>query len=29
VGKYPTDHLASFHRKRLLAGAISTKIALD
>lgn len=29
VGKYPTDHLASFHLKRLLGGTISTKIALD
>jgi hypothetical protein len=29
VGKYLTDHLASFHLKRLLGGATSTKIALD
>jgi len=29
VGKYPTDHLASFHLKRLLGGTISTKITLD
>jgi len=29
VGKYPADHLASFHLKRLLGGTISTKIALD
>jgi len=29
VGKYPTDHLASFHLKRLLGGATSAKISLD
>jgi adenylate cyclase len=29
VGKYPTDHLASFHLKRLLGGTTGTKIALD
>lgn len=29
VGNYPTDHLASFHLKRLLGGASGTRIALD
>jgi adenylate cyclase len=29
VGKYPNDHLASFHLKRLLGGTISPKITLD
>jgi adenylate cyclase len=29
VGNYPTDHLASFHLKRLLSGASGTRIALD
>jgi adenylate cyclase len=29
VGKYSTDHLASFHLKRLLGGTTSTKISLD
>ncbi len=29
VGKYPTDHLASFHLKRLLGGTTSTKIVFD
>jgi adenylate cyclase len=29
VGNYPTDHLASFHLRRLLSGAAGTKIVLD
>lgn len=29
VGNYPTDHLASFHLKRLLGSASGTRIALD
>jgi len=29
VGKYPADHLASFHLKRLLGGTTGTKIDLD
>ena len=28
VGKYPTDQLASFHLKRLLGGALGTRIVV-
>ena len=29
VGKYPDDHLAGFHLKRLLNGAAGTRIVMD